>query len=49
MVIAVSGLQAVCCGLLEFWLGWLRLLGDWWVGIVARFMYYYLCDLVCLV
>lgn len=49
VIIAVGGLQVVCCGLLGFWLCWLRLLGDWQVGIVARFMYYYLCGLVCLV
>lgn len=46
MVIAVGGLQVVCCGLLGFWLGCLRLLGGWQVGIVARFMYYCLCGLV---
>lgn len=49
VIITVGGSQVVCCVLLGFWLCWLRLFGGWVVGIVAGFMYYYLCDLVCLV
>lgn len=41
-VYCCGGFAVVCCGLLEFWLGWLRLLGGWQLVLLIG-----LCIITC--